>query len=535
MSSIFLNGTIYTLDSKTPRIEALMVEDGKIVFAGASREAKKLKRRGDRVFDLKGRTVLPGLVDSHVHFVYWAETRSRLDLENVRSTAEVQRKVSTFAKRLAEKEWLFGSNFNKNLWPAGELPDKKILDAVCPTRPIVLASKDVHTLWLNSAALSAVGIGSSNPDPPGGKIVRYPGTGEPTGYLLETACRIVNEYLEKNQKKPDMEKVVLAGQKEAWKQGVTGIHALPDPGFEKSFALLERLTREEKLRLRILMYIPEKRLDWAIELGLQSGFGNDFFKIGGVKIFVDGALGSQTALMFEPYQGTSSTGIEVSSLSHLESQLTKSAKANLACAVHAIGDKAVFYALEAFGKALPLHNGRLKQRIEHVQLIRNEDVPKFRKYKVAASMQPSHAPSDRYIADKHWGQRCRYAYPWRSLLKAGALVAFGSDAPVEPLEPLIGIYSAVCRKKTVEKESWYPSQSVTVGDAIRAYTVNPAILSEDEHKRGTLTPGKLADFILLSEDPFKMLPERLSSLEVLATVLGGEAVYTQKSSGLGLN
>ncbi|MCI0532350.1 MAG: amidohydrolase family protein, partial [candidate division Zixibacteria bacterium] len=305
MKSIFLNGNIYTLDRKIPKNEALVVGEGRIIFTGSSRDAKKLKQRGDGVFDLKNHTVIPGLVDSHVHFVYWAETRSRLDLEDAHATADVQKKVAAFEKRLTKEEWLFGSSFNKNLWPAGELPDKKVLDAVCPDRPAALASKDVHTLWLNSAALSVVGITSSTSDPPGGKIVRYPGSQEPTGYLLESACRLVNEYLEKNQKKPDMEKVLLAAQKEAWKQGLTGIHALPDPGFEKSFSFLERLTREEKLRLRILMYIPEKRLDWAIELGLQSGFGNDFFKVGGVKIFVDGALGSQTALMFEPYEGNS--------------------------------------------------------------------------------------------------------------------------------------------------------------------------------------------------------------------------------------
>ncbi|MCI0404828.1 MAG: amidohydrolase family protein, partial [candidate division Zixibacteria bacterium] len=275
MKNIFLNANVHTLDRQTPKAAALVVEDAKIIFMGTSREARKLKQRGDRVFDLKNHTVIPGLVDSHVHLVYWAETRSRLDLENARSTAEVQKKVAAFEKRLPKAEWLFGSSFNKNLWPPGELPDRKVLDAVCPGRPVVLTSKDVHTLWLNSAALSAVGINSMTPDPPGGKIIRYSGSQEPTGYLLETACRLVNEYLAKNQKKPDMEKIVLAAQKEAWKQGVTGIHALPDPGFEKSFPLLERLTREEKLRLRILMYIPEKRLDWAVELGLQSGFGND--------------------------------------------------------------------------------------------------------------------------------------------------------------------------------------------------------------------------------------------------------------------
>ncbi len=528
MKNIFLNGNIHTLDRRYPKTSALIVEHGEIVFSGESRQARQLKRRGDRVFDLKNHTVIPGLVDSHVHFVYWAETRTRLDLEDARSTVEVQKKVAIFEKRLPEKEWLLGSNFNKNSWPAGQLPDKNILNAACPNRPVVLASKDVHTLWLNSAALSAVGIDSSTSDPLGGQIARCPGSQEPTGYLLETACRLVNEYLEKNQKKPDMGKVALSAQKEAWKRGVTGIHALPDPGFEKSFALLERLTREDKLRLRILMYIPEKRLDWAIELGLQSGFGNDFFKVGGVKIFVDGALGSQTALMFDPYEGSSSTGIEVSSLAHLENQLSKAAKANLACSVHAIGDKAVHYALEAFGKVLPHHNGRLHQRIEHVQLIRDEDVPKFRKYKVAASMQPSHAPSDRHIADRHWGARCRNAYPWRSLLKTGALVAFGSDAPVEPLEPLAGIYSAVCRKKPDEAESWYPSQAVSVSDAIRAYTINPAVISGDGERRGTLTPGKLADFIVLSEDPFKIPSDRLATLEVLATVVGGAVVYAQK-------
>lgn len=534
MRSIFLNGDIYTLEPEFPRTSALVIDEGNVVFSGDTRQARKLRRRGDQVFDLKKHTVIPGLVDSHVHFVYWAETLTRLNLEHARSTADVQKKVAAFEKRLPKEEWLFANNFNKNLWPAAEVPDKKILDAVCPARPAVLSSKDVHTFWLNSAALTSVGIPSVTTDPPGGKIVRYPKSQEPTGYLLETACRLVNEYLEKNQKRPDMEKIVLAAQKEAWRLGVTGIHALPDPGFEKSFSLLERLTREKKLRLRVLMYIPEKRLDWAVELGLQSGFGNDFFKVGGVKFFVDGTLGSQTALMFEPYQGSSSTGIEVSSLSHLENQLAKAAKVNLACAVHAIGDKAVFHALEAFGRTLPIHNGRLRQRIEHVQLVRNEDLPKFKKYRVAASMQPSHAPSDRAIAERHWGARCCNAYPWRALSKAGALVVFGSDAPVEPLEPLAGIYSAVCRKKPEEKESWYPSQAVSIAKAVRAYTVAPAILSGDENKRGTLRPGKLADFVVLSEDPFKVSPERLASLEVLATAVEGEMVYRRTGSRLEL-
>lgn len=534
MKSIFLNGNIQTLDRRLPRTSALVIEDGKIIFSGDSHQANKLKQRGDQVFDLKKHTVIPGLVDSHVHLVYWAESLRRLDLEKCSSSAEVQRNVTAFEKKLSEEEWLFGGGFNKNLWPSGEEPDKKILDAVCPKRPVVLSSKDVHTLWLNSSALAAVGIDSSTSDPPGGRIARYAGSQEPTGYLLETACRLVNEYLEKDRKIPNMEKTVLSAQKEAWKRGVTGVHAMPDPRYEGSFALLERLTREEKLRMRILMYLPEKRLDWAIELGLQSGFGNDFFKVGGVKIFVDGALGSQTALMFEPYEGSASAGVEVSSLEHLESQLAKAAKANLSCAVHAIGDKAVFHALEALGKTLPLHNGRLRQRIEHVQMIRDEDLPKFKKYRVAASMQPSHAPSDRAIADRHWGTRCRNAYPWRSLLKAGTLIAFGSDAPVEPLDPIAGLNAAVCRKKPEEKESWYPTQAVSIGEALRAYAIAPAILSGDETRRGTLTTGKQADFVVLSEDPFKIAPEHLAELEVLATAMGGKMVYCQKGFGLGL-
>jgi hypothetical protein len=263
-------------------------------------------------------------------------------------------------------------------------------------------------------------------------------------------------------------------------------------------------------------------------LGLQSGFGNDFFKLGGVKIFADGTLGSQTALLFEPYEGTSNSGVEVASREHLESQVCKAAQAGLACAVHCIGDKSTFYALEAFGKALPLHGGRLPQRIEHVQLLRPEDLLKFKKYQVAASMQPVHATSDKVMAEKFWGGRCQNAYPWRSLLKSGALLAFGSDAPIEPLDPLAGIYSAVCRKHLDEKESWYPEEAISVPDAIRAYTVAPAVLSGDKEKRGALSIGKLADFVVLSEDPFEIAPKRLASLEVLATVIAGKPVFFRR-------
>lgn len=528
MKSIFVNGNIHTLDRRLPKAQALVAEDGKIIFAGNSKEARKLKKRGDEIFDLKGYTVIPGLVDCHVHLVYWAETRSRLGLDDARSVSEIQKRVAAFKPRIAKGEWLFGRGFDKNLWPTGERVDKKILDAVCAEIPAALTSKDEHGLWLNFAALAEVGITSVTPDPPGGRIVRYENSEEPTGYLQETACRLVYEYLERNQKKQDMERVVLSAQKEAWRKGVTGVHALPDPGFDKSFALLERLTREEKLRLRILMYIPENRLYRAIDLGLQSGFGNDFFRIGGVKIFADGTLGSQTALLFEPYDGTSNRGVEVASQAHLESQVYKAAQAGLACAIHCIGDKSAFYALEVFEKALPLHGGRLPQRIEHVQLLRPEDLPKFKKYRVAASVQPVHATSDRFIADKFWGARCRNAYPWRSLLKSGAMLAFGSDAPIEPLDPLAGIYAAVCRKKPGASDSWYPEQAISVLDAIRAYTVAPAVLSGDEKKRGTLAVGKLADFAVVSEDPFGVSPERLASLEVLATVVGGKTVFSLK-------
>ncbi len=533
MKTVFVNGNVYTLDRRLPKVQALIVEGGKIIFAGKSGDAKKLKRRGDEIFDLKGHAVIPGLVDCHVHLVYWAETRSRLALDNALSVSEIQKKVAAFKKRIPKGGWLFGRGFDKNLWPAGEMVDKKALDAVCQDIPIILTSKDEHCLWLNSAALTEVGICSSTSDPAGGRMVRYENSQKPTGYLLETACHLVYEYLDHEQKKPNMEKIVRSAQKEAWKNGVTGVHALPDPGFEKSFALLEWMTREEKLKLRVLMYIPEKRLEWAMELGLQSGFGNDFFKIGGVKIFADGTLGSQTALLFEPYAGSSNTGVEVASQEHLQKQVKKAAEAGLACAIHAIGDKAASYALESFGKALPIHNGKLRQRIEHIQLLRNEDLPKFRKYRVAASMQPVHATSDRQIADKYWGARCQNAYPWRSLLKSGALLAFGSDAPIEPLEPLAGIYAAVCRKKPSEEKSWFPEQKISVSEAIRAYTVNPAVLSGDEKRRGTLSVGKLADFVVLSEDPFKIAPEKLSSLEALATVVGGEVVYSAASAQLG--
>jgi len=531
MKTVFVNGNVYTLDRRLPKVQALIVEGGKIIFAGKSGDAKKLKRRGDEIFDLRGYTVIPGLVDCHVHLVYWAETRTRLNLDDARSVSEVQKRVGAFKRRIPKGEWLFGRGFDKNLWPEGEKADKKILDAVCPDAPVALTSKDEHCLWLNSVALTEVGIDSNATDPSGGKIVRYDGSQEPTGYLVETACRLVYEHLERAGKKPDMEKTVLSAQKEAWKNGVTGVHALPDPGFEKSFALLERLTRDEKLRLRVLMYIPEKRLDWAIELGLQSGFGNDFFKIGGVKIFADGTLGSQTALLFEPYEDSLNTGVEVASQQHLEKQVKKAAEAGLACAIHCIGDKSAFYALDAFGKALPIHDGKLRQRIEHVQLLRAQDLPKFKKYRVAASMQPVHATSDRKIAEKYWGARCRNAYPWRSLLKSGAMLAFGSDAPIEPLDPLAGIYAAVWRKALNEKESWYPEERISVADAIRAYTVAPAFLSGDQKRRGTLAAGKLADFVLLSDDPFRTAPKKLSALEVLATVVGGEVVYAHHLAG----
>jgi len=313
---------------------------------------------------------------------------------------------------------------------------------------------------------------------------------------------------------------------EAQRLGLTGIH---DCDGSESLSDYQELLSREELGLRVFMMIPRENLDEAIKVGLRSGFGNEYLRIGNLKIFSDGTLGSQTAEMLEPFIGQpQNRGIAAITQHELEDLVGRAADAGIACSVHAIGDKANRRVLDAFARQRQKGTGtRLRHRVEHVQLLDPADIPRFKELDIMASMQPIHATSDMLLADRYWGERARWGYAWRSLLNAGTRLAFGSDAPVEPLDPLVGIHAAVTRQRAngEPEGGWYPQERLSVAEAVHGYTLGAAYASGEEKEKGAITAGKLADLVVLSQDVFHIPPEEIVNTRVVATIFDGKIVY----------
>ena len=523
---VLYNGRIYTMDQARPQARAVAVVGNRIAAIGDDAQIMSLLTPGGEAIDLGGRTVVPGLTDGHVHFVGYALRLTRLDLAGIESRAEAIRLVGERAQTARPGEWLLGGGWDRNLWKDTSFPAKEDLDNVAPRNPVALSSKDGHSLWANSQALARAGITAETHSPPGGEIERQPGTGEPTGILKERAERLVTDVIEG----PSLEAIKAAlkvATFNAHRAGITGIHDCED---ERAFAAFQDLSKEGELSLRVLMHIPAENLDHAIGLGLRTGFGGKNLRVGGVKIFADGALGTRTAAMLAPYQDEPrNQGIEVTPKEEMRELVSKASRAGISAAIHAIGDRANRDALDILEECRQFGQGvDLRHRIEHVQLLHPTDIPRLAQLGVIASMQPIHATSDMDMVQRHWGEeRGRGAYAWRSLLDAGTKLVFGSDSPVEPLDPLAGIHAAVTRRRpdgSPGPEGWHCGERVTVDDAVRAYTIIAAYASGEEQERGSISPGKLADLVVLSQDIFTISSMSILDTEVVATMLGGQFV-----------
>jgi predicted amidohydrolase YtcJ len=522
------NGVIYTMDERTPRASAVAIAGNRVLALGDDADMRELLSPRGEAIDLRGRVVVPGFVDSHIHLMEYARRLRHIDLAEVPTLNEALARVAARAAQTPPGEWLLGGGWDRNLWPGGAFPTRNDLDTVAPQHPVVLRSKDCHVIWLNSRALAQVGITAQTPDPAGGEIERD-AAGEPTGILKEKAVELAEQAIAR----PPMETLLAAleeGVVNAQRAGLVGIHDCEDG---EAFAAFQILHRQGKLGLRVLMHIPVENLEAAIRLGLHSGFGDDFLRVGGMKIFADGALGSRTAAMIEPYAGApDNRGIVVTPPDELRRLVSCAHQSGLSVAVHAIGDAANRAVLDALstvaGQPRMATAPALPHRIEHVQLLHPADVPRLAELGVVASMQPVHATSDMEMADVHWGARSEWAYAWRSLLRAGTALAFGSDCPVESLNPLRGIHAAVTRRRpdgSPGEEGWYPAQRLTVAEAVRAYTCGAAYAAGQEGITGSITPGKLADLVVLSRDIFTCDPMEILDTEVVATVLDGRFVY----------
>ena len=529
---LFEGGSIRTLDARIPRGAALAVQGERIVAVGGRSELREAFPGFARV-GLEGRTVLPAFTDSHIHFAAVGLALRRVNLRSCRSLRDAVDLVAAACRRARPGEWILGGRWDKNLWAEGRFPRRDDLDPVTGAHPVALQSKDGHTTWVNSAALAAAEIGPVTPDPAGGRIVRDPSTGEPTGLLAERAADPVMALADDPSPELLEEAIVDAGAA-AHRAGIAGVHHMEGG---KVLTALQRLRARGALPVRVCMMIPEDGLEAAIKLGIRSGFGDAWLRLGGVKIFADGALGSQTASMLEPYQGDpENTGIVVRTPEQLVALVRRAAAAGIAAAVHAIGDRAVRSVLDAIEAAeaeLPPQARRtLRHRIEHAQLLHPADLPRMAALGVIASMQPIHCTQDRDIAERYWGTRSRYGYAWRSLRQHGIALAFGSDAPVETLDVLAGLYAAVTRKRQEEpgRAPWYPEEALTIEEAACAYTVGGAYAAGEEAIKGRLAPGRLADFVVLSADPLAIPPEELPQVAVVMTVVGGAVRYSSSST-----
>jgi len=501
---ILENGVVRTMDPSLPLARALAIA-GDRVAGGVGTHETALP--SPEVIDLGGRCVLPGFTDSHVHFPTWSLAQRDVKLDGVGSVGEALDRVRAHPRHGA---WIRGTGWRSAAWD--EQPTKEALDTVTASTPAALWAKDYHSLWLNSAALALAGGGLEVE----GGVVERDDAGEPTGVLREESAW---QYRARFGMPSDDEFVdaTREGMRLANTRGVVAIH--DKDGWLGAPRIFQRLAEREGLSLRVWQSLPHESLPELEALGLRSGIGDELLRIGYLKVFMDGTLGSQTARMRD------GTGVQITSAEELAEIVRRGALAGWPVGVHAIGDLANREALDAFEATrdvwAPLG---FRQRIEHAQCLAPEDAGRFAEIGVACSVQFSHAPSDRDLADRFWAEQADGVYAFRSLLESGAVLANGSDAPVEELDPLAGMRAGVLRTID-ERPAWHPEQALTVEDALRASTVTPAWLARDEHRRGKLLPGFLADLAVLTRDPFECPPDELGSIEVVATMLGGRWVH----------
>ncbi|HAH96136.1 MAG TPA: amidohydrolase [Firmicutes bacterium] len=514
------NGRIHTMDPKAPQTEAVVIGFGKILATGKARDLEDQFRPTCKV-DLGGAMLLPGLVDAHVHLFAYAQRLEWIDLDGL-LLEEALSRIAAAAKRIKPGEWLCGGGYNSNLWD--KVPDRHLLDSVTADVPVVLDSKDFHTLWVNSALLKTIGVDANTPNPPGGSLDRET-DGFPSGIIREYASALLQgkrPVIDLNRRA----EIIEHGIEKLYSYGLTGVHA---PEGIAELGALQKLQRADRLNFRVSVMLPKEALPMAESVGLQTGLGGEWLNVIGVKLFADGSLGSQTAFMLAPYENSADyRGIAVVAPEELQDQIARANRSGLAVAVHAIGDAAVRTVLDCLEAAQEeAQRWQIRNRIEHLQLITKEDLPRLSKLGVIASMQPLHCTSDIDIVKKHWGEHRGYAYGWRSVEQSGVNLAFGSDAPVEVPDPLQGIYAAATRKRcdNTPAGGWQPEETISVTSAIRAYTSGAAWAAGREKEFGTIEPGKAADFTVLDHDIIAEGPESILQTRVIGTMISGRWVY----------
>ena len=529
---VIVNARVRTMDKQRPEAEAVAVRANRVAAVGTVAEVRRLAGPRTRVVDAKGATVLPGFNDAHVHFLSGGFQLSSVDLRDAPTPQEFAARIRRFAGGLPKGRWITGGDWDHERWPGAPLPTKELIDSFTPDRPVFVNRLDGHMALANSYALKLAGVTRETPDPPGGLIVRDPVTGEPTGVLKDAAQSFVWKVIPERS----FEEKLAAARAATNHAAAHGVTSVQDMSAGDDVGVYQTLLERGELKTRVYAVAPLPGWERLGRVGVRRAFGGDMLRIGGLKGFADGSLGSTTALFFEPYLDAPNTsglpGDEMFPEGAMLKRVEGADAAGLQVMIHAIGDKAndaILSIFERVGKSAGARDRRF--RIEHAQHIRAQDIPRFGRAQVVASMQPYHCIDDGRWAEKRIGrERARGTYAFRSLLDAGATLAFGSDWTVAPIDPLLGIYAAATRRTLDGRNpgGWVPEQKISVEEAARAYTVGSAYAEFADGVKGTITPGKLADLVVLTEDIFKIDAAAIDKVRVALTVMDGRVVYEKK-------
>lgn len=523
-----VNARIWTGDSQRPWADALAATGDRITLVGTSAAVKKLATAATRVVDGRGMMVVPGFIDSHVHFIAGGFGLSSVQLRDAKTPAEFIRRIKAYASTLPRGAWITEGNWDHEQW-GGELPRRDWIDSVTPDNPVWINRLDGHMGLANSAALRAAGVDANTADVPGGTIVRGADRA-PTGILKDNAQSLIDRAVaepspEVTDRAVDAAMSYLAGN------GVTSVHNM---GTFADLVAFQRAERDGRMKTRIYAVVPLASWQQLRDTVAAHGRGNAWLHIGGLKGFVDGSLGSHTAAMLQPFtDAPNDTGLFVNTPEHLYEWTSGADKAGLQVIVHAIGDKAIRTQLDIYQRVERENGARDRRfRIEHLQHIAPADIPRVPALGVIASMQPYHAIDDGRWAEKVIGhERAKTTYAFRSLLDAHARLAFGSDWFVAPATPIEGIYAAVTRRTLDDKHpgGWIPEQKIGVEDALRAYTSGAAYAEFADKEKGTLAPGMLADFVILDRDLTRIPPETIRDTKIVMTVVGGKPTFERSN------
>lgn len=535
---ILYNARIYTQDNSLPVASAIAIDKNRILDIGDQETITAHYGHLSDQFDLKGRTIIPGLTDAHIHLEQYALAQQIVNCETP-TRGECLQNVAEKVQSTPTGEWILGHGWNQNEWSEG-FGNAKDLDKIAPQNPIYLTAKSLHAAWVNSAAMRLAGISQGTADPGGGHI-QVEEDGVPTGILFETAMSLVSRIIPEPSPY-QLAQAIIDAQNSLLKLGITSVH---DFDRRSCFDALQRLHSAGELKVRVIKSIPIESLEHAIDLGLRSGFGDDFLRIGSVKAFADGALGPRTAAMLQPYENEpDNRGILLMDSEIVFEQGRAAVDNGLSLAVHAIGDRANHEVLKAYAQLRDYEQrtrassiGRerpLRHRLEHVQILHPNDISRLASLGVIASMQPIHATSDYIAADRYWGDRSEYAYAWRSLLDQGTHLAFGSDAPVESPNPFWGLHAAVTRHRadgSPGENGWFPEQKLALSAALQGFTMGATFAAGMEDRLGKLAPGYLADLIILDKNIFECELDDIRKIRPLGTMISGSWVYVDSEIG----